>query len=409
MKSVIDVIKEEIEGTDDSYYSPLPNYGDHLRSIDTDQILNEVEKELLKLVNESVIPTLNEKVYKVYHGTNNEFEKFDFKRASQGIVWFTDSIDSIKNQTHGGAGNKFIMTRYITINNPAGWEEYEKYGLQQLEDMGYDGVILPQGDKTDYFVFSNKNIRKAEPKQLEEKHKRKIGLPIMQLPIMGNAIEETGEANLPVYQWQENMGYDSKNQANRYRYTFKTEDGDNYIINAKIDDYYADVASAVIGGNNYEENDEDEDNEFSAWTIDFTAEGYEHNQVVNKGKLFKVMSTITAIVKNFVTKQKPDEVTIYPSKKTPEDNRRLTLYMQFINKNIPAGYHVRVIDYDIENPKIILNKVKAQVPVSEIVNEEVFNFLNEIGEANVQPYPYRMEQFYIGDEDNIEYHYYFRR
>jgi hypothetical protein len=111
---------------------------------------------------------LNEKTYKVYHGTNQQFNKFDFKRATQGIVWFTDSPESIEKGEHGGAGNKIIMTRYITINNPAGWEEYEKYGLQQLEDMGYDGVILPQGDKTDYFVFSNKSISAKGPKELNE-------------------------------------------------------------------------------------------------------------------------------------------------------------------------------------------------------------------------------------------------
>jgi len=118
-------------------------------------------KNVINIIKEEVQNKLNETTYKVYHGTNNQFDKFDFKRATQGIVWFTDSIDSIRNYEHGGAGNKFIMTRYITINNPAGWDEYEKYGLQQLEDMGYDGVILPQGNKTDYFVFSNKSIRKV--------------------------------------------------------------------------------------------------------------------------------------------------------------------------------------------------------------------------------------------------------
>jgi len=106
-------------------------------------------------VNEEV---LNENTYKVYHGTNEKFSNFDFKRATQGIVWFTDSIDSIRNQEHGGQGSKYIMTRYITINKPADWDEYEKYGLGQLQSMGYDGVILPQGNKTDYFVFSPKSI-----------------------------------------------------------------------------------------------------------------------------------------------------------------------------------------------------------------------------------------------------------
>ena len=120
--------------------------------------------KLKQIIKEELQGMLHEQTYKVYHGTNREFDRFDFKQATQGIVWFTDSIDSIKNSEHGGMGNKFIMTRFITINNPAGWEEYEKYGLQQLEDMGYDGVILPQGNKTDYFVFSNRSIRKTGPK-----------------------------------------------------------------------------------------------------------------------------------------------------------------------------------------------------------------------------------------------------
>lgn len=137
--------------------------------------LNNLEERKRKRTKGMALPIgqifsmgLNENTYKVYHGTNNQFDKFDFNRATQGIVWFTDSIDSIKKGEHGGQGSKYIMTRYITINNPAGWEEYEKYGLQQLEDMGYDGVILPQGDKTDYFVFSNKSIRKAAPKPVKE-------------------------------------------------------------------------------------------------------------------------------------------------------------------------------------------------------------------------------------------------
>jgi len=120
---------------------------------------------------------LFENVYKVYHGTNQKFSKFNFKNATQGIVWFTDSIDSIKQGEHGGQGNSIIMTRYITINKPAGWKEYEKYGLQQLQDMGYDGVILPQGNKTDYFVFSPKSISAKEPDKNNSQNNFNINEP----------------------------------------------------------------------------------------------------------------------------------------------------------------------------------------------------------------------------------------
>ena len=102
-------------------------------------------------------------IYKVYHGTNNNFRYFNLDKSTQGIIWFTDNIDTIKNNIHGGQGSKYIMTRYLILNNPAGWDEYEKYGLGQIKNMGYDGIILPHGDYSDYIVFSNKNIRIRNP------------------------------------------------------------------------------------------------------------------------------------------------------------------------------------------------------------------------------------------------------
>jgi hypothetical protein len=123
------------------------------------------------------IKTFEEKisnnVYKVYHGTNNEFKTFDIKKSTDKIIWFTDDIDTIINNKHGGIGNKYILTRYITINNPAGWDEYDKYYLDQIKKMGYDGIILPQEDYSDYIVFSNKQIKINPPKLIKtfEDHK----------------------------------------------------------------------------------------------------------------------------------------------------------------------------------------------------------------------------------------------
>lgn len=103
-------------------------------------------------------------VYKVYHGTDADFEDFDLEKATQGIIWFTDSINSIENGEHGGMGNKYIMTRYITLRNPAGWSEYDKLGLGQIEDRGHDGVILPHGTEyNDYIVFNTESISKMPP------------------------------------------------------------------------------------------------------------------------------------------------------------------------------------------------------------------------------------------------------
>ena len=110
------------------------------------------ENQLNKLIN------LNENKYIVYHTTNENFEKFDLKKTAQGIIWFTDSLSSIQNKTTGANGFGKIMKREITLNNPAGWDEYEKYGIQELKEMGYDGVILPNENENDFIVFYPKNI-----------------------------------------------------------------------------------------------------------------------------------------------------------------------------------------------------------------------------------------------------------
>lgn len=122
-----------------------------------------ISEELSKIVKQ----TINESVYKVYHGTDQKFNRFDFNKTAEGVVWFTDDINSIKNQEHGGVGNKNVMTRYITINKPAGWEEYDKYSLGELFNMGYDGVILPEGNHNNFIVFSNKNIS-SKPNNITE-------------------------------------------------------------------------------------------------------------------------------------------------------------------------------------------------------------------------------------------------
>ena len=83
--------------------------------------------------------------------------------VSMVLVCITDigvNLDSIKSHTTGGAGNKYILTRYITLKNPAGWDEYDKYSVNELINMGYDGVILPDPDKTDYLIFDLNAIKK---------------------------------------------------------------------------------------------------------------------------------------------------------------------------------------------------------------------------------------------------------
>jgi len=100
----------------------------------------------------------------VYHGTDKKFSRFSSKYSSMGgIIWFSTNKEAVERGEVGAAGNKYIKKLYISMKNPAGWHEYEKYTLGQLENMGYDGVIL-RDDEYNYdgFVFNTNQIRIAD-------------------------------------------------------------------------------------------------------------------------------------------------------------------------------------------------------------------------------------------------------
>lgn len=91
----------------------------------------------------------------VYHGTNQNFTRFNLRNAAQPIIWFSSDRDKIARGDSGAAGRSRIISAYLSIKKMAGWDEYERYGLGELYEMGYDGAKLDD----DYFVFSPRQIR----------------------------------------------------------------------------------------------------------------------------------------------------------------------------------------------------------------------------------------------------------
>ena len=112
-----------------------------------------------QIINEE-IQSLNETTYKVYHGTNQKFNKFSLNKATQGIIWFTSDKEEIKAGNVGAQGKGYIITAEVTINNPVGWDEYDKLMLFQIKSSGHDGVILPDKKGGFHcFVFSPKQVK----------------------------------------------------------------------------------------------------------------------------------------------------------------------------------------------------------------------------------------------------------
>jgi len=93
----------------------------------------------------------------VYHGTHKNFTEFDLDYAAQGIFWFSSDKSKIAGGRSGAVSSKIIVEAYLSIQNPAGWDEYEKYSLGQIRDMGFDGIQLDD----DYVVFEPTQIKSA--------------------------------------------------------------------------------------------------------------------------------------------------------------------------------------------------------------------------------------------------------
>jgi hypothetical protein len=101
---------------------------------------------------------------KAYHGGNTPIKKFDRRFSAQGVFWFSENKDKILKGESGASSTKYLMEVTLNVKKPAGWPEYEKLGLGQIKEMGYDSIHL--GD--DWVVFDSKNIKVDKVEDLQK-------------------------------------------------------------------------------------------------------------------------------------------------------------------------------------------------------------------------------------------------
>jgi hypothetical protein len=100
-------------------------------------------------------------------------------------------------------------------------------------------------------------------------------------------------------------------------YYFETEDGDKYS-----------VRFMNIG--------EIHNKKKQIWQTEFVIPGDEGTtKVANKGRIFKVISTVIDIIKEFVDYMDPDGLNINPSTNYKGDMRRYEFYLKYIEKLLP--------------------------------------------------------------------------
>lgn len=147
------------------------------------------------------------------------------------------------------------------------------------------------------------------------------------------SISEVGESNITPYTFIfDDIGFTNK------EYRFTTEDNDDYIV---------DVINL--------------DDTKKIWEMGFGVEGHTHDNekfnyevITNRGRLFKIMSTIVKIAYDFIERYSPNVLYFKPSKTEGEqDNRRFNLYMQYVKKNMRSDYFAHQYgDYIVIERKI---------------------------------------------------------
>ena len=81
--------------------------------------------------------------------------KFSRDHGAQGVMWFAEDKDKIIGGESGALSSKYIMKVELAVDKTAGWEEYDKLYLQQIEDEGYDSIQLDDN----WIMFDPKRVK----------------------------------------------------------------------------------------------------------------------------------------------------------------------------------------------------------------------------------------------------------
>jgi len=156
---------------------------------------------------------------------------------------------------------------------------------------------------------------------------------------------EIGDSSATSYDWRHTI--QSKKGAQRFKgmipkkekfwhdqYNFQTESGLIYIVT---------VNKKLVKG------DEGPTAFISFEGSEGEWENTTHNDTFTRGEMYRVMSTITKITKDYITNN-PDlqALIMNPVKNYEKDKRRNKLYLAYIKKNIPAGAKVKAVGNKIE-------------------------------------------------------------
>jgi len=248
-------------------------------------------------------------------------------------------------------GEKYIGTSKENKAAPGLWNLIKYNGgyfkstgqRDYMHGLSKDGVMVVRGnargkDYVNHFYFDDQGVTKVDREWQNQGLKTAWQRP--------DVLNEVGEGTATPYPW-----YNTRAQSHNYDYEFQTQDGDNYEV-------------VIMDIGHY-------------WNVDFKVVGGNFEDVVNKGRLFQVMATVSEILRDFLIKESPEVLRISPAKNSNADRRRFNIYLKYFEKQLPQNYEIMPAD-----PYIYVQKTDD---IREAIREEI---LMEIGDAGADAYRY---------------------
>ena len=103
----------------------------------------------------------------IYHGTPDKFDDFDIDKTMDGTIWFSDTRELIEDGLVGASGKStHIMERVIDESKLklGGWDEIDIYSVDELINMGYDGMKYVDDGSVTYQIFFPEKLSKIVKK-----------------------------------------------------------------------------------------------------------------------------------------------------------------------------------------------------------------------------------------------------
>jgi len=225
------------------------------------------------------------------------------------------------------------------------WAEARSLYTREILEITHedDLAVLTETDLGHFGMFEGKKVPLDFPMEITEEEINEEAKKAKKKNTLSNILNEIGDASLKPYEW-----------------TVKKSSSPSWDLGMEKPFIEAEYKFTTDKGVKYKAGFSEEE-EHGFFHFAFYPEGGGIKDIVNKGEVFRVMSTIVDIFKDFIEKEEWSEIYYSSVRQNYGDKRREKLYMAYLKKNLPDWIKIEDIglgDMALKNQKQDLNEAK---------------------------------------------------